>query len=465
MEARVVEFGEVLRQNGVRVATSELLDAVRATTLIDLADREAFRSALRATLVKRTADRAPFDRAFDLFFSGAASLLQGIETSLLEELAAQGLLDGDERAMVLATLQRLLGEMSPLTQAVLGGDHARLAQLFRGASLQLDFSQLQSPLQAGFYSRRLLAGAGGEGLRSDIRTIENELRRRGLSTQGLEWVSGRLSSVLRSLEAEARQLVGREAKARLRRSSLSLAERTFGSLSRAELEQVQRAVRRLAERLKTRLVRRQRSHRKGTLNVRRTLRENLSWGGTPMLPQFRARRPQRPEVVVLCDVSESVRNVSRLMLLFTHTLQSLFARVRSFVFVSELGEVTELFRSLEPERALDLAVAGKAVSLQANSNYGRALATFARVELPGLSRRTTVLVIGDGRNNYNPANVWALQDIRRKAKRLVWICPEERWGWGFGDSEMSTYAKVCDQVAVVQSLADLDRLAERLIPT
>src|SRR5512132_1113321 len=147
MEARVVEFGEVLRQNGVRVATSELLDAVRATTLIDLADREAFRSALRATLVKRTADRAPFDRAFDLFFSGAASLLQGIETSLLEELAAQGLLDGDERAMVLATLQRLLGEMSPLTRAVLGGDHARLAQLFRGASLQLDFSQLQSPLQ------------------------------------------------------------------------------------------------------------------------------------------------------------------------------------------------------------------------------------------------------------------------------------------------------------------------------
>ena len=172
MEARIVEFAEVLRQNGVRVATSELLDASRAVTLVDLADREAFRAVLRTTMVKRSADRAPFDRAFDVFFSGAVSLLAGVEQSLLDELAATGALEGDERTMTLATLNRLLGEMSPLTQAALRGDRARLAQLFRGATLQLDFSRLQSPLQAGFYSRRLLAGAGGDGLRTDIGAIE-----------------------------------------------------------------------------------------------------------------------------------------------------------------------------------------------------------------------------------------------------------------------------------------------------
>ena len=160
MEARIVEFAEVLRQNGVRVATSELLDASRAATLVDLADREAFRSVLRTTMVKRSADRAPFDRAFDVFFSGAVSLLEGVEQSILDELAATGALEGDERTMTLATLNRLLGEMSPLTQAALRADRAQLAQLFRGATLQLDFSRLQSPLQAGFYARRLLAGAG-----------------------------------------------------------------------------------------------------------------------------------------------------------------------------------------------------------------------------------------------------------------------------------------------------------------
>ena len=464
MEARIVEFAEVLRQNGVRVATSELLDASRAATLVDLADREAFRAVLRTTMVKRSADRAPFDRAFDVFFSGAVSLLEGVEQSILDELAATGALEGDERTMTLATLNRLLGEMSPLTHAALRGDRAQLAQLFRGATLQLDFSRLQSPLQAGFYARRLLAGAGGDGLRSNLGAIEAELRRRGISPEGFEWVSRRLSDLFRGLEADARREVERQARARLRGTSGALAERSFASLSRTELTQVQHAVRRLAERLKTRLVRRERSRRKGTLNVRRTLRRNMSWGGMPMVPVFRARRPQRPEVVVLCDVSESVRNVSRLMLLFTHTLQSLFARVRSFVFVSDLGEVTELFRTLEPEPALDLAVTGKAVSLQSNSNYGNALASFVRRELPGITRRTTVLIIGDGRNNQNPPNVWALREMRRKARRLVWICPEERRAWGVGDSEMDLYARVCDQVVVVQSLSDLDRLADQLVP-
>ena len=276
MEARIVEFAEVLRQNGVRVATSELLDASRAATLVDLSDREAFRAVLRTTMVKRSADRAPFDRAFDVFFSGVVSLLEGVEQSLLDELAATGALEGDERTMTVATLNRLLGEMSPLTQAVLRGDRARLTQLFRGATLQLDFSRLQSPLQAGFYSRRLLAGAGGDGLRTDIGAIEEELRRRGISTEGFEWVSRRLSDLFRSLEADARREVERQAKARLRGTSGVLAERSFASLSRAELTQVQHAVRRLAERLKTRLVRRQRSRRKGTLNVRRTLRRNIA---------------------------------------------------------------------------------------------------------------------------------------------------------------------------------------------
>ena len=135
------------------------------------------------------------------------------------------------------------------------------------------------------------------------------------------------------------------------------------------------AVRRLAERLRARLVRRERSRRRGALAVRRTLRRNLGLGGFPARLVFRQRRPERPEVVVLCDVSESVRHVTRLMLLFLYTLQSLFTRVRTFVFVSDLAEVTDPLRAeKDPARAAGLAVAARAVSLAANSNYGRALA-------------------------------------------------------------------------------------------
>lgn len=183
-----------------------------------------------------------------------------------------------------------------------------------------------------------------------------------------------------------------------------------------------------------------------------------------MVPAFRARRPERPEVIVLCDVSDSVRNASRMMLLFTYTLQTLFARVRSFIFVSEVGEVTRYFKELDVDRAIEMAIAGKAVSLQANSNYGRALASFARDHLGSITRRTTVMIIGDGRNNYNPSSAWALKDLRRKCRRLLWICPEDRRSWGFGDSEMPTYARLCHQAVVVQSLADLARVADQLVP-
>jgi uncharacterized protein len=464
MEARVVEFAEVLRQNGVRVSTSEVIDGARAAAMVDLSERENLRSVLRTTLVKRSADVEVFDRAFGFFFSGAARTIEALETSLLAALEEQGLLSGEELAKVVAGLRALGGQLAPLTEAALSGDRSGLAHLLRGATLQLDFSQLQSPLQSGFFARRLLAAAGGDRLQSDMEALQAELTQRGLSAAGVELVGQRLAAALRGVEEAARREVERQGKARIRRNDGPLAERNLQTLSRFELAQAESAVRRLAERLKARLVRRERSRRKGALNVRRTLRRNMVWGGVPMVPRFRSRRPERPEVVVLCDVSDSVRNVSRLMLLFTHTLQSLFARVRSFVFVSDLGEVTENFRRLEPAEAIDLAVAGQAVSLQSNSNYGMAFTRFVQRELPSIRRRTTVLVIGDGRNNFNASGAWALREIRRKARQLLWICPEEERAWGFGDSEMRTYAPICTRVTVIRTLEDLTRVADALVP-
>jgi uncharacterized protein with von Willebrand factor type A (vWA) domain len=465
MDARIVEFAEVLRQNGVRVGTSEVDDALRASVEVGLEDRDLFRAALAATLVKRDADLDAFTRAFDFFFSGAKRLVDGIEESLLKQIEEQGLLEGDELTMVVWTLKQLLPQLSPMTQAALNGDRTRLASLLRGATLNLDFSRMENALQSGFFARRMLSGAGGgDRMWNDLKSIESTLQAKGLSAEGLEIVSQRLSAAMRKVEDAARAEVQRQAKARLRKSEGGLLDRNLSTLSRAEVEQMQSAVRTLAEKLKSRLIRRQRSERRGALNVRRTLRRNLPWGGVPMVPMFRSRRPERPEVVVLCDVSDSVRNASRMMLLFTHTMQSLFSRVRSFVFVSDVGEVTRFFKELEPEQAIDLATAGKAISLAGNSNYGRALASFVRDQLGSITRRTTVLVIGDGRNNYNPSNAWALDDLKRKARRVIWICPEDRRSWGFGDSEMATYARHCSQVAVVQSVSDLARVAEQLVP-
>lgn len=466
MEARIVEFAELLRQNGMQTSPSEVMDAARALAEVGLEDRETVRAALAATLSKRAADRGLFHSLFELYFSGMEGLLAGLEESALRRIEEEGIFEGDEWEMLLHTLQDMKERLSPLTRAALEGEAGQVARLFRGAALQLDFEGLTSPSQAGFFSRRLAAAAGLGKARGDLDELAKRLEERGIDPAKVERAKGRLSERLRAVEEAARRYVKREAALRKVGApggeESDLKSRPFSSLSKDELERIQVAVERLAQRLKSRLVRKE-QRRRGTLHVQRTLRRNMGVGGTPVDLVFRERRPQRPDVVVLCDLSDSVRDVSGLMLLFLHSLQSRFSRVRSFAFVSDLGEITETFRGLDASKAVDLAVAGRAINLYANSNYGRAFALFAGAHLGAISRRTTVLIIGDGRNNYNPANVWALEEIRRRAQRVVWICPEERSSWSFGDSEMALYERAVDRVLVVRNLRELERLSDSIV--
>lgn len=466
MEARIVEFARLLRQNGVRVSPAEAGDAVRATAIAGVEDRATFRAALRATLVKRGADAPAFDRLFELYFSGLSRVIEALERSVVRDLEESGVLEGDELTMAALTLARLSPDLSPLARAALTGDAALLARLLRGAALTIDFSALEAATQLGFYGRRLLAGAGGAGLAGEMDRLPRALAEAGLPAAQVELVAERVRRALATVEDAARRYADLEREARAeRRREGSLAQRGFSTLTRDEVVRTEAAVKRLAERLRDRLARRERSRRRGALNVRRTLRRNLAWGGVPARLSFRSRHRARPDVVVLCDVSDSVRHVSRLMLLFVHTLQSLFSHVRSFVFVSDLGEVTEAFRAeRDVARAADLATAGRAVSLAGNSNYGRALVGFHRRYIGAVTSRTTVLVIGDGRSNYMAPESWVLKEIRRRARRVLWICPEERWAWGSGDSEMPLYAAQVDRVAVATRVSDLEEIAEALVP-
>jgi len=464
VEARLVEFARLLRQNGVRVSPAEVADAARAAALVGVEERAGLRAALRATLVKRAADVPLFDRLFELYFSGLGRLLDGLGRGLLADLPEGALQTEDLQAAALA-LQELAPGLSPLARAALTGERGPVARLLEGAARQLDFGALVTSAQLGFYGRRLFSAAGGPGAARELAQLEEMLRARGLAPRALELVSERLRRVLDALEEAARRYAELELRARAEaRRQRVLAPASLAALSRADLARAEEAVRRLAERLKARLASHARA-RRGPLHLRRTLRRNLALGGFPARLAFRRRRPERPDVVVLCDVSDSVRHVSRLMLVFVYTLQALFTRVRSFVFVSDVGEVTEAFRrERDVARAADLATAGQVVSLSGNSNYGRALVTFHAHHLAAVTRRTTVLVIGDGRTNYHPPQAWVLDDLRRRARRVLWICPEERWAWGQGDSEMPLYAAKVERVAAVTTLADLEGLAEALLP-
>ncbi|HET7753855.1 MAG TPA: VWA domain-containing protein [Anaeromyxobacteraceae bacterium] len=464
MDARLVELARLLRQNGVRISTDEMTVAAQAVALVGVDTRDALRTTLRATLVKRAADVPLFERLFERWASGLGPVLDGIDRNVLEELLAAGLLDGEDPVASRIALDRALASLSPLAQAVLAGDRRGIARMLQSASLQLDFSALSSGSQVAFYGRRLLAGAGGAGVAGELGTLRDALARAGAPDAALALLSARTEEAIRALEQAARRWVELEQRTRAeaRRQDGLLA---FAAVTRSERERIDAAVRALAERLKARIIRRERSRRRGALNVRRTLRRNLGLGGFPAQLSFKQRRPERPDVVVLCDVSDSVRHVSRVMLLFVHQLQTVFRRVRSFVFVSEIAEVTQAFEQ-EPDvaKALEAALGPLAATVTGNSNYGRALKLFHERHLAAVSRRTTVVIIGDGRTNYHPPNAWVLRELRRRARRVLWICPEEHWAWGQGDSEMPTYAAGSDRTAVVTRLADLARVADELVP-
>lgn len=465
MESHLVQFARLLRRNGVRVSTAEVGDAVAAAALTGVAERAALRAALRATLVKRAADVPTFDALFELHFSALGRTVKAAERSLLARIREAGLLEGDELEMVIRQLGRAAAAMGPLGQAAISGDRLALQRLLRAAALRIELPLLLEA-HGGFAARRLLQAAGGDGLAGDQAGAEAALRGSGLDPASLDILSGALREAFEGVERAARGFAEAELtmRAHARRADL-LPGPGAAPFSPAQARRVEQAVRRLAERLKARLARRERATRRGALAVRRTLRRNLALDGVPARLCFRDRRRERTDLVILCDVSPSMRHVSRLMLLFLGILHGRTRKARTFIFVSELGEVTGQLKSArEPAQAAELAVSSGVIPMLGNSDYGRALRLFHRHHLASVTRRTTVIVIGDGRTNYAPPQAWVLDEVRRRARRLLWICPEPRERWEQGDGEMARYAATCSRVAVVTCLAELEGVAEALLP-
>jgi uncharacterized protein len=242
-----------------------------------------------------------------------------------------------------------------------------------------------------------------------------------------------------------------------------LADKPLFALSPDEVAQMKAVVARLARRIKDALALRQRQEEKGRLDSRRTIRKSLQYGGIPMEVRFRRRHREKPKLVTLCDVSDSVRNASRFMLQLVWSLQECFSRVRSYVFVSEIAEVTQAFSTYPVDRAIEWALKGSPVDYHCRSDFGYAFNRFVRTELDTLDRKTTVLVLGDARNNYNDPQAWAIRLIRERVKGIIWLNPEGQWGWGIGDSVMPLYAPSCDIVKECRTVAQLVQVVDQLV--
>ena len=290
----------------------------------------------------------------------------------------------------------------------------------------------------------------------------------GLDPGQLARIRNYLELRLEAFRRMIRQHVQRELERRAFRAGEKLtrevlADKPLFALTPDEVAQMKSVVAKLARRIKDALALRQRQEQKGRIDTRRTTRKSLSYGGIPMEIFLKRRHREKPKLITICDVSDSVRNASRFMLQLVWSLQECFSHVRSFVFVSEIAEVTQAFNNYPVERAIEWALKAAPVDYHCRSDFGYAFSRFANAELESLDRKTTVMILGDARNNYNDPQGWALRLIRERVKGIIWLNPEGQWGWGIGDSVMPIYAPACDFVKECRTIGQLGEVVDNLV--
>ena len=468
MDDKIIEFTTLLRQNGLRVSMAENMDSFHALELIGLDDRAAFRDSLRATMVKRAVDVPVYDELFELYFSGLGEVIKSSAASLmgamqLDEAAFQQLLDA-----LAKILEQLDIELSELAQYLLSNNTGQLEKMLREAAAAAQVGNIQRSFQEGRYSHGMAQALGLGALSKELELLKEQLGDAdidaALRDQLQRMIDRRLQDLTDMIKRAVRmELEKRDHTLRENQRLQSLAEKSFYYLSEEEIRRMKEAVAKLAQRLKNIVSIRRRRAKRGKFDLKDTLRKNLQYGGVPFKIQFDRRMRDKPQVMVLCDVSDSVRNVSRFMLQFVYSLQDLYSRVRSFIFVSEIGEVTRLFEEQDINEAIEESLTGGIINVFAHSDFGRAFRSFHRDHLGAVNNKTTVIVLGDARNNYNLPQEWVLKDVHQRAKQLIWLNPENRLTWGFGDSEMDRYLPYCDVVEECRNLNQLYRVIDRMV--
>ncbi|KUO08993.1 vWA domain-containing protein [Streptomyces sp. DSM 15324] len=442
---RLTGFVAALRAHGVRIGTGETLDAAEAVAALGFADRGLLREGLAATLLHAPDQRRLFDTVFDLYFPygvGAPAGEPGDRDSLRERLADA--LAADDRA--------LLGQLAIEAVDGLGGYGSSPGADGWSSHQTLDRLRPQTLLaRVRDEMRRRGGGSGFAG-----RLLEDEIRRR------IEEFRGLVAAEARRRVAERR---GRDEIAR--RAVAPTADRVdFLYAGRDRLAELRRTVQPLARKLATRLAARRRRAARGTIDLRRTLRGSLSTGGVPMRPVLRRRRPARPELVLLCDVSGSVSGFSDFTMLLVQALHDQFGKVRVFAFVNRIDEVTGLLEHgrADPEGlGARIRAGARLTGHHGSSDYGVALGEFAHRYGAAVGPRTTVFVLGDARTNMSDPNLAALREISARARRLYWLNPEPRSLWGTGDSAAPEYAELV-AMHECRNAHQLGVLVARLLP-
>jgi uncharacterized protein len=440
MAPRLLEFADELRTEGVAVGTSELLDAFQALDAVSWTSEEDFREALATTLAKSQEDRHVLDVLFDRFF------FRAVEREALEQGLAEERFQGGDQLDLEALRERI-------RDAIRAGSDGEMRDLAR--------------LAIATFGRQ---GEGSGVIGVDVQRIRRTLGLKG-EKQGAEADPEGVPCDRRHVRRELERQMIERTRALPPAKPLRELDRALPSNPAQDLSQVHRTVAQLKKRLASHGREHRGRRRSWQVDVRRTMRASLQTGGVPLDLKYRPRRPRRPELYVLCDVSTSVTSASVFFLSVLHALHDQFRKLRSFVFVERISEVTDVFERERSFAAVSRRIATDAgvADVSGYTDYGRVWVEFLDKVVDDLDPRSTVIVLGDARTNGREPHAQVFGHVAERAGRTFWINPEPRLYWNYGDSVMSAYEPFCDGVfecwttkqleAFVNAVADLNAFA------
>ena len=464
-----------LRNAGIPVSLTENLDAMTAVKEIPLEDREAFKYALAATLVKSHNHWRAFETIFEVYFS-----LRGPEYAIVGD-GSEG--RGDATAQQPGRpgdgsgpgggLDGLTPEeiAQMLMQALMNGDQAMMRALARQAVQRFAGMEPGRPVGGTYYLYRTLRNldldamldklmqASRDGADEGLTPLEERLER--------DEFQGRIEGFKEEVEAEIRRRLvadrGPEAMAKTLRKPLP-EDVEFMHASRDEMQNLKKALGPLTRKLAARLARKRRHGRRGPLDFRNTVRHSLSYGGVPADPKFKFPRPAKPELMVVADISGSVAAFARFTLMLVYAIQGQFSKVRSFVFIDGIDEVTDYFKSTEDvgEAIHRVNTEADVVWVDGHSDYGHAFEVFWERYGKDINAKTTILLLGDARNNYHATQSWVVKEMRKRGRHVYWLNPEPRSYWNTGDSVVGEYGGFTDGVYECRNLRQLEAFVEKL---
>ena len=457
MDKRMVDFIRALRAAGVRISLAESQDAMYGANVVGVDSLNTFKATMRTTLVKEHRDQEIFEQFFPLFFSSNTPLMNNIPDNLSQR----------EQKMLEKALRSLAGQLAALKDL--------LRQLVEGRPFSDD--QLgEMGERAGldnadgmgnrrWMERRMRSQADLERMQAAIEMLIAKLKDMGMSDEKAEELRDMLQQNLEGLSDQVSQYTGQSIAERMAdqdpKPSDDVMDVPFQRLSDDDIEHIRREIRRLAAKLRSRASLRQKRSKDGQIDPRRTMRANMRYGGGPIELKFQEHHV-KPCLVLICDVSTSMRHCVEFLLTLIYELQDQVAKTNSFVFIGDLVDISMIFQELEPMSAVERVLEENPPG-HYSTDLGNSLATFQHDHMGLITPKTTVIILGDGRNNYRNPRADIAGDIMRKSRRLIWFNPESQGQWGTDDSDMLEYAARAHGVFRVSTLRELASAVDRIL--